>query len=233
VAQPITIPGYFEIFGELGRGTTGAVYEARDMRLRLDRRIALLIPVIFSDAERPAKNERFRMMCQALAWLTAQPGSGIPALLEVGEHHGLPCSVRELINGSTLEQRSVERSIEMRMGLGIIARVARIMQFVHGKGFAHRNLSPANVLVATDGTPWLIGFGRVGLLAGSEFLAPGATGVPPEIDVQGLQELLRWLCATLGQPVPAALEKVRQPGSVASPGAFHDAIMSYLQEPPA
>jgi serine/threonine protein kinase len=230
VAQPITIPGYFEIFGELGRGTTGAVYDARDVSL--NRRVALMFPLFPSDAERQTTTERFLRVCWVLARLTSQPGSGIPALHMVGEHNGQLFSCRELINGDTLEQRATERSIDLRAGVGILAVVARVVERVHGEGFAHRNLSPANVLVATDGRPWLIGFGRIGPLAGSN-VVPGAVGTPPEIDVRALQEMLRWLCQTLGQPPPAALEKLRQPGSVASPRAFHDALMSYLQQHPS
>jgi serine/threonine protein kinase len=202
------------------------VYDARD--IRLNRRVALKIPILSPDAERSAKLARFHRECQVLAHLTSEPGSNIPTLLMVGEHEGLPFSVREFVDGRTLQQRASERSINLRVGLELIASVARIVDRVHAQGFAHRNLSPENVLVSTDGTARLIGFGRVGMLAGSDPLAQGTSGVPRDVDVRGLQDLLRWLCETLGQPIPPALEKARRSGSLATPAAFAETVGGYL-----
>ncbi len=220
----------FVILGELGRGTTGAVYEARDAAL--NRRVALMVPALPPDAERPAKLQRFLRACQALAYLTSQPGGPIPALHMVGEYNGQCFGAREFVEGSTLEQRVVSGSIDLRAGLGIIAAVARVVHWLHGRGLAHRNLSPANVLVATDGTPKLIGFGRVGLLAGSAHLPAGVPGVSPEVDIRAFQGMLGWLCTGLTQPVPPALAAVRQPGSVASADALAEAIGGYLLATP-
>jgi hypothetical protein len=49
------------------------------------------------------------------------------------------------------------------------------------------------------------------------------------VDVRALQQMLEWLCAALGQPIPALLEAMRQPGSIPSPVRFADALKSYLQ----
>jgi hypothetical protein len=84
--------------------------------------------------------------------------------------------------------------------------------------------SPANVLVARDGATWLIGFGQVGRLAGSPMLQAGATGTPAEVDVQGLREMLRWLCRVLGQPVPDGLDHA----AATTAGAFGAAVASHL-----
>jgi serine/threonine protein kinase len=226
VQHPQVIVDWFEIVAELGRGTTGAVYEARD--LKFNRRVALKLPMFSSEAERPTKLQRFERECRVLAYLTADAGSNIPALLMVAEQEGQPFSVREFVEGGTLDQRAAKGRIDLRAGLKILAGVARIVHWVHGRGFAHRNLSPENVLVATDGAPKLIGFGRAGLLAGSDLLPAGNPGASPEIDVRALQDLLGWLCAILGQSVPSELNAVRQPGSVVNPGAFAEALEGYL-----
>jgi eukaryotic-like serine/threonine-protein kinase len=229
---PATFDGSYEIVGELGRGTTGVVYEAR--HIALNRRVALKVPTLSPDAERPAKAERFFQECRALAHLTSEPGCNIPRLLVVTEYpKGQPYSVRELVEGSTLEQRAAEGSIDLRSGLAVVAEVARVVQWVHGQGFAHRNLSAANVLVARDGTPWLIGFGRVGLLAGSHLVPAGAAGTLAGVDARGLQDLLRWLCGALRQPVPSGLDRATAPGSVATAGAFGEAVVDYLRGRPA
>jgi hypothetical protein len=75
----------------------------------------------------------------------------------------------------------------------------------------------------------VIGFGLVWLLAGTSLLPPGVPGVPAEVDVRVLQQMLDWLCATLGHPVPAPLEAIRYPGSITSAVRFADALNSYIQ----
>jgi serine/threonine-protein kinase len=227
VEQPPAIfDEFYEIVGELGRGTTGTVYEAR--HTRLNRRVALKVPDLSPETERPVKAQRFLRECRALAYLTGGPDCGIPRLHVVTEYPaGHPYYARELVDGSTLEQRAAEGAIDLRVGLSVVAEVARVVQWVHEQGFAHRNLSPANVLVARDGSRWLIGFGRVGLLAGSQMLPAGAAGTLAEVDVRGLQELLRWLCGAVRQPVPAGLERAIAPGAVPTAGAFGEAVASY------
>ena len=114
--------------------------------------------------------------------------------------------------------------------------VAGTVQRVHDLGVVHRNLHPSNVLVSRDGVPKLIGFGMVGLLAGADPRVVGNPGVPDEVDVRpaevdvrGLQQLLGWLGLALRQPLPPRLEALRQPGSVASPGAFAEEVRRSLE----
>jgi serine/threonine-protein kinase len=227
VEQPPETFANYAVLTELGRGTTGVVYEARDTAL--NRLVALKVLVLASESERPVKSTRFMRECQVLAWLTAKLGVNIPTLHGLGVDRDRPFCVRELVQGSTLEQAVARGTIDLRAGLGVLAKVAGLIQWVHDRRFVHRNLSAENVLIDREGTPKLIGFGRVGLLAGSDWLPPGAAGVSPEIDVWALQKMLGWLCAALGQPIPPALEQVRQPGSVASPGAFAEAVSGYLR----
>ncbi len=219
---PAIFDQFYEIIRELGRGTTGTVYEAR--HTPLNRRVALKIPVV-PEVERSVKAQRFRRECEALAYLTSGPSRNIPPLQVVAESSdGRLHRVREVVEGSTLERLVADGSIDLRVGLSVLAEVARVVERVHGQGFAHRNLSPANVLVARDGTPWLIGFGRVGLLVGAPMLPSEAAGTPAEVDVRGLQDLLRWLCAALRQPVPDSLDRT----PVLTAGAFGEAVASHL-----
>jgi serine/threonine protein kinase len=225
VEQPPTIfDSFYELIRELGHGTTGTVYEAP--HTRLNRRVALKVPDLSPETERPAKAQQFlHEECRALAYLTGGPDCRIPRLLVVTEYPaGHPYSVRELVEGSTLEQRTAEGSIDLRAGLAVVAGVARVVQWVHEQGFAHRNLSPANVLVARDGAPWLIGFGRVGLVAGSPLLPAGAAGTLAEVDVRGLLQLLGWLCGALRHPVPGGLDRA----AALTAGGFAEAVAVHL-----
>jgi serine/threonine protein kinase len=216
-----TVFGYYTLVAKFGRGTTGVVYEA--LNTALNRRVAL--KVLPPDAE-PAMRARFVREWRVLAHLTSEPGSNIPALHEVGEHQGHLYSAREWVAGSTLEQRVRAGTLDLRAGLAALVEVAGALDWAHQRGFAHRNLSPANVLLATDGASRLIGFGRVGFLAGSPLLPAGATGVLPEIDTQALQQMLGWLCSALRQPVPSALQQ--QLAAVSSPATFAKVLRAFL-----
>jgi serine/threonine protein kinase len=213
---------HFELLGELGRGTTGVVYEARD--LVLNRRVALKVPVLAPESERAVRTKRFLRESRALAFLSGRPSVGIPAIHEVVEYQGQPFYSRELVDGSTLEQLVATGSIDLRTGLAVVAEIARVVHGVHERGFVHRNLSAANVLVGRDGTAWLIGFGRVGDVAGSQQMPAGAMGTSAEVDVRGLRELVRWLYGAVRQPVPAGLEHVLAPGAVPTAGALGEAL---------
>jgi serine/threonine protein kinase len=225
--KPARFAEYYEIVRELGRGTTGTVYEAR--HTRLNRQVALKVPDLTPESERSARVQRFLQECRALAYLTVGPDCGIPRLYAVTWYPaGHPFCARELVAGRSLEQLATAGSLDRRGGLMVVAQAARVVHWVHEQGFAHRNLTPDNVLLAGDGTQWLIGFGRVGLLAGSPLLPAEAAGTPAEVDVRGLQELLRWLCAALRQPLPAGLRRAIDPGAVPTAGAFGEAVASYL-----
>ncbi len=225
--QPPSIPSCYPILAELGRGTSGIVYEARDP---FGRRAAVKLPLLPSLADRKARMARFHLEVQTLAYITWNPETNIPQLRDVGECNGQPYYVREFVDGTTLEQQALQGSPDLRTMLEFVRTIAVIVQRVHAQGFAHRNLHPSNILIASDGTPKLIGFGRVGLLAGSDKLPPGAAGVPPGVDVRGLQEIAGWLFATRRQFVPACLEAHHPSRSVMSPAEYAEAIRRYLQE---
>jgi serine/threonine protein kinase len=226
MSQPSSTFAAYEILAELGRGTTGVVYKARNTLL--NRLVALKMPFLDAAAEISLRVARFYREAEVLARLTLDPDPDFPTLYEVGEYQGQPYFVREFVEASTLEQLGMARTLSLREGLGVVTAVASAVTRVHYRGFVHRNVYPSNVLVSVAGNPKLIGFGRVGLLAGSDFLPAGATGEPAEIDVRALQQMLTWLFTALRQPLPPRLEQLRQPGSVASPGAFAEALGSYL-----
>jgi serine/threonine protein kinase len=228
VNQPTFIPPQYEILEELGRGTTGVLYKARHRTL--SRLVALKLPLLTSVAERPMKVARFLREARMLAQLARMPDTNLPTLLEVAGSEGQFYYVREFVDGHTLEQRALGGSIDLRTGVQILQTIAGVVQRIHEQGIAHRNLHPSNVLVGADGTPKLIGFGLVRLLSGSDMLPPGASGVPVEVDVRGLQEMLVWLCAELRQPTPSCLQAIQQPRSVASPAAFAEALGKCLQQ---
>jgi eukaryotic-like serine/threonine-protein kinase len=225
VEQPAFISGY-EVLAELGRGTTGVVYQARHVALN-HRLVTLKLPLSSAGAEERLRNAYFRREAQALAILTSSSDPGFPNLYGAGEYEGRPYLVREFIEGQTLEQMAVGGTLDRREAFVLLAAVAMAVERVHAKGFAHRNVHPSNILVATNDTPKLVGFGRVGILAGSDFLAPGSTGVAAEVDVRALQEMVVWLCGHLRGLRP---EELRDTASVRTARAFAECLNIRLQQ---
>ena len=92
----------FEILAELGRGTTGVVYKARQNTV--NQVVALKLPRVESPSETPIRRDRFLREAQVLAHLTGDPDSDIPTLYAFGMHDEQPYFVREFVEGRTLEQ---------------------------------------------------------------------------------------------------------------------------------
>jgi serine/threonine-protein kinase len=231
MTQPVSLAGY-EILGELGRGTTGVIYQARHP-IKRDRLVTLKTPCLLPESEARWRANCFHLEAQLLARLTSEPDPRFTMLYDVvagvpGHPHGF--YAREYVDGSTLEQLAVARTLTLRTGISILATVAEAVSLVHKQGLAHRNLHPSNVLVVASGTPKLIGLGLTWLLAGSNQLPPGVPGVPAEVDVQALQQMLDWLGTTLRQPIPAPLHGICQSGSLPTPDRFAQVMRTYLQE---
>jgi hypothetical protein len=96
-------------------------------------------------------------------------------------------------------------------------------------GIAHRNLHPSVVLIAADNCPKLIGFGKCALL-GEETAPRGSSCMSAAVDIHALQHMLDWMCATLGEPLPARLAEARRLDSVSSPAAFAQVLKKCANE---
>jgi serine/threonine protein kinase len=236
VLQPGDTFGVYEILEELGRGTSGIVHKARDVQL--NRVVALKLPALASGAQISEQRARFLREARAVASLDGGVGATIVSVLQVAEINGQLNYAREFVEGRTFEQAVANGSIRLRQGIRILVVVARTTDWVHQRGLVHRNLHPSNVLVAADGTPKLIGFGRVGLLAGSPLAAPGMSGTPMSVDLQAVGLMLTWLCSRLNQPLPPSLEAIAHrcsatgAGAFASAAALADALDGFLATEP-
>jgi eukaryotic-like serine/threonine-protein kinase len=184
----------------LGKGGLGVVWLARD-RL-LDREVAvkeISFPATLSEHERDSLRAGVLREARAAARLVHP---GVITVYDVLSEQDRTFIVMELITAPTLAE------IVARWGPLPPERVARIglqvayaLQAAHQAGIVHRDIRPANVMVAADGTTWLADLGIAslredptltagGLAVGSPiYLAPeqargGDSG--PEVDLWGL-----------------------------------------------
>lgn len=207
-------PG-FEVLADLGRGTSGIAYKAKDLQIGQIVAIKKLL-----HANRREAREQFLREARALAALSRNPDPVVPSIHMVGESYGQPFHVREFIDGDTLEYRVTAGTIDLRSALQSLEVVASAVARIHELGLAHGNLHPSNVLITTDGTTKLIGFGRVS----TRQTLPGCD------DVASLRKLAGWLCSELRPEVEYASESAIFRAPVHTATDFRTQLGQYLDE---
>ncbi len=156
-ADPLTaelprIAGY-EVQEVLGRGGMGVVYRAR--HLRLDRPVAMKMLLAGSYAGQEER-ERFQREAEAVAGLRH---ANIVQLYDAGELDARPYFTMEFVEGGSLAQKIAGMPQPARPSAALLSQVAEAVHFAHQSGIVHRDLTPANILLATDGTPKVTDFG--------------------------------------------------------------------------
>jgi serine/threonine protein kinase len=142
------------------------------------------------------------------AMLAALPHPNIVRLFGVGEHANI---FIEFLEGPTLAHmldRQPARGGGISDALRLAIHVGAALEFVHGKGIVHLDLSPSNVIITTAGRPVLIDFGtarRIGearppkSVGTNSYMAPEEcrqeAEVGPAADTFGLGMLLFELLA--------------------------------------
>ena len=154
----------------IGSGGMATVHRALDTRLERPVAVKLLRREIVED---PDLAMRFRR--EALA-ATVLRHPNIIACLETGTDDGQPYLVMELIEGEDLAAR-LKRSgrLAPTEAARIALDVARALGVAHVRGIVHRDVKPANILLARDGRAMVTDFGIARLAADAEGAVPGMT----------------------------------------------------------
>ncbi len=144
----------FELKEELGSGSFGYVFRARDTQL--DRDVALKVQRAghFAGSE---ERDRFLREARSIAQLRHP---GIVALHETGRTDEDVCYlVTEFIDGDTLDRWIQGRRITPDRAAELIAEVAEALEYAHSHGVIHRDLKPSNILIDREGHSHITDFG--------------------------------------------------------------------------
>lgn len=146
--------GRFELQSELGEGSFGHVFRARDTEL--DRTVAVKVQragVLASDAE----VRRFLREAQSAAQLSHP---GIVALHDCGQtEEGVCYLVTQFVDGQTLEALLRKTRYDARQAAQLTADLAETIHYAHTQGVVHRDIKPSNVLIDSQGRPHITDFG--------------------------------------------------------------------------
>jgi serine/threonine protein kinase/WD40 repeat protein len=146
---PGTVIGPYKLLELIGEGGMGAVWMA-EQREPLQRKVALKIIKAGMDSHQVVA--RFEAERQALA-LMDHPN--IAKVFDGGTTAGSrPYFVMELVKGTPITKYCDEHRLTPRERLELFVPVCQAIQHAHQKGIIHRDVKPANVLVAPyDGRP--------------------------------------------------------------------------------
>jgi eukaryotic-like serine/threonine-protein kinase len=155
--EPGAVLERYVIEAELGEGGMATVYRARDQQLRRDVAVKVLFPHL---ARKREVVQRFSREARAAAGLEH------PHILRVydvggGETPGgdPPYIVMELVRGESLREVCEQGALGAELVASIGAVLCDALAVAHGAGIVHRDVKPANVLVASGGRLLLADFG--------------------------------------------------------------------------
>lgn len=168
------LDGVYALRQALGRGAAGQVWLAEDILLKRPVAVKIVPPELVGGNSEAWRNA-LRREAAAMASIRHP---NVAQVFAFGRHRDLHYFIMEWVDGETM-QGEIERRrvtgdrIPVRRALRIIAEACRGLAAVHRAGIVHRDVKPANLIIARDGRVVLIDFGLVRMPDGG-----GAGGAP-------------------------------------------------------
>jgi hypothetical protein len=221
------IAGRYRLQDPIGRGAMGVVWRGRDELLHRDvavKEVMVTAGPAEGDSRRTigaASYERTLREARAAARLSHP---GVVTIFDILDEGGSPWIVMELICGRSLDQVIAEDGpLPPRPAAQVGASLLSALAAAHAAGVLHRDVKPANVLVAGDGRIVLTDFGiaKVGADPGLTQLGMvvGTPGFTPPERIRGEPATPASDLWSLGATLYAAVEgrgPFERPGGVAA-----------------
>jgi len=154
---PGTKLGPWEVQEAIGEGAMGVVYRAYHEELELTGAVKVL-QAIGPDLD---TKSRFRREALAIAHMRHP---NILNVYDFGDYRGTPYMIVEYVPGGSLANRLESRPLDRESALAYLRGIGKALDYAHSLGIVHRDVKPANVLLAPDETPILADFGLVKLM---------------------------------------------------------------------
>ncbi|MEV6022091.1 protein kinase [Streptomyces sp. NPDC052036] len=173
------VAGRYRLLAVLGEGGMGTVWRARDEVLHREVAVKEVRPPVGLAA---AQVERMYTRLEREAWAAARISApGVVTVHDVATDDGRPWIVMEFVRGRSLadvigSQGALTPREAARIGAGVLAA----LRAAHGAGVLHRDVKPANVLLADDGRVVLTDFGIATVEGDSALTLTGEVVGSPE-----------------------------------------------------
>ncbi|MBW8802971.1 MAG: serine/threonine protein kinase [Catenulisporales bacterium] len=178
------VGGRYRLVARLGAGGMGRVWRAHDERLGTDVAVKeVSLHFTLSEAQQAERLSRAEREARNTVRLRDQPG--IVTVHDVVVEDGVPWIVMQLVDGRSLAEHVREHGpLSVENTAKVADTLLRALAAAHAAGIVHRDVKPANVLLADDGRVLLTDFGiaqhsgdnsltATGVIIGSaEYLAP-------------------------------------------------------------
>jgi len=184
VAQTPEAIGKYRVTRPLGRGAMGMVYEGFDPVI--ERRVAIktILAEYLEAAEMQEASTRFKREAQAGGRLQHP---GIVAVYEYGEDKDMAYIVMEYVEGREL--KSILRDgppLELIDTFEIMKQLLAALDYSHRQGVVHRDVKPANVMVAAGNKVKVMDFGIARLESSSLTQVGTVVGTPTHMSPEQL-----------------------------------------------
>ncbi len=157
-----TTVSHYRILEKLGEGGMGVVYKARD--LRLDRFVCVKV----LRAEQLKDESRKQRFVQEAKSASSLNHPNIITIHEIDEAEGTDFIVMELVAGKTLQQLIPSGGLLVRDALRYAIPIASALAAANGAGIIHRDVTPGNIMVGSNGIVKVVDFGLAKLAAEEE-----------------------------------------------------------------
>jgi serine/threonine-protein kinase len=149
--------GRYDVVEKLGSGSTGTVYRATDPFIGR----VLAIKTFRVDLPPGPLRDRFLQRFYHEARISGGLSHpNIVALFDVGEMDGLPYLVFEHVDGPTLDVALARAGrLDSAETIRVVEQAGAALDFAHAKGIVHRDIRPANIILATDKRVRIADFG--------------------------------------------------------------------------
>ena len=191
---PVTDSSRYEVLGQIAAGGMGIVYRVRDA---LTGELQALKRVKLTGSARSHDLEAFELEYRVLASLDHPR---IIRVFDYGVDAAGPYYTMELLEGQDLRRAAPK---PFRTGCLYLRDIATSLVLLHARRLLHRDLSPSNVRLTSDGHCKLLDFGALAVFGRTQRIVGTPPAVAPEVlrgepldqraDLYALGALAYWL----------------------------------------